>query len=138
LNSPLIAIVEVNVLVREFIGGSKQDSDNPFIKVKLEYRGTVIMFCVLCAGTGSRRRRRTRRMKMTRTVFAIVVAALLTLAVSGGSQAAPIAPLSSAVTADQSNVTPVYWYHHRWYHHRWYRHHRHCWRGYYGRVHCRG
>ncbi len=74
---------------------------------------------------------------MTRTVFAIVVAALLTLAVSGESQAAPIAPLSSAVAADQNNVTPVYWYHHRWYHHRWYRHHRHCWRGYYGRVHCR-
>jgi len=34
-------------------------------------------------------------------------------------------------------VTPVYWYRHRWYHHHWYRHHRHCWRGYYGRVHCR-
>jgi len=34
-------------------------------------------------------------------------------------------------------VTPVYWYRHHWYHHRWYRHHRHCWRGYYGRVHCR-
>ncbi len=74
---------------------------------------------------------------MTRTVFAIVVAAVLTLAVSGWSHAAPIAPLSSAVTADQSNVTPVYWYHHRWYHHRWYRHHHHCWRGYYGHVHCR-
>jgi phosphate-selective porin len=69
---------------------------------------------------------------MTRTVFAVVVAAMLTLAVSVGSQAAPIAPLGSAVTADQSNVTPVYWYHHRWY-----RHHRHCWRGRYGHVHCR-
>jgi hypothetical protein len=30
---------------------------------------------------------------MTRIVFAMVVAAILTLAVSGGSQAAPIAPL---------------------------------------------
>jgi ABC-type glycerol-3-phosphate transport system substrate-binding protein len=76
-------------------------------------------------------------MKMTRIVFAMAVAAMLMLAVSGTSQAAPIAPLSGAVTADQSNVTPVYWYHHRWYHHRWYRHHRRCWRGYYGRVHCR-
>ena len=66
---------------------------------------------------------------MTRTVFAMAVAATL---ISGASQAAPIAPLSGAVTADQSNVTPVYWYHHHWY-----RHHRHCWRGYYGRVHCR-
>ena len=84
---------------------------------------------------------------MTRTVFAMVVAAMLTLALSGPSQAAPIAPLSSAVTADQSNVTPVYWYHHRWYHHHWYRHHwyhhgwyrhhRHCWRGRWGHVHCR-
>ena len=69
---------------------------------------------------------------MTRTVFAMAIATLLMLAVSGTSQAAPIAPLSSAVSADQSNVTPVYWYHHRWY-----RHHRHCWRGYYGRLHCR-
>ncbi len=89
---------------------------------------------------------------MTRTVFAMVVAAMLTLGVCGASQAAPIAPLSSAVTADQSNVTPVYWYHHRWYHHHWYRHrwhhrgwyrhgwyrhHRHCWRGRWGHVHCR-
>jgi len=75
---------------------------------------------------------------MTRTVLAMVVAAMLTLAVSGASQAAPIAPLSGAVTADQSNVTPpVYWYRHHWYHHRWYRHHRHCWRGRYGHVHCR-
>jgi len=48
---------------------------------------------------------------MTRAVFAVVVAAMLTLAVSVGSQAAPIVPLGSAVTADQSNVTPVYWYH---------------------------
>ena len=74
---------------------------------------------------------------MTRIVFAMAVAAMLMLAVSGTSQAAPIAPLSGVATADQSNVTPVYWYHHRWYHHRWYRHHRRCWRGYYGRVHCR-
>jgi hypothetical protein len=126
------------VLAREHYWRVKHVSDNPFIKVKLEYRGTVIMFWVLCARTGSRRRRRTRRMKMTRTVFVVAVAAPLMLAVSGGSQAAPIAPLGSAVTADQNNVTPVYWYHHHHrYHHRWYRHHRHCWRGYYGRVHCR-
>jgi len=74
---------------------------------------------------------------MTRTVFAMAVAAMLMLVLSGASQAAPIAPLSGAVTADQSKVTPVYWYHHRWYHHHRYRHHRRCWRGYYGRVHCR-
>jgi len=71
---------------------------------------------------------------MTRTLFAMAVAGLLTLAVSGTSQAAPIAPLSAAVTADQSNVTPVYW--HRW-HRGWYGHRRHCWRGRWGHVHCR-
>ena len=74
---------------------------------------------------------------MTRTVFAMVVAAMLMLVISDASRAALIVPLSVAVTADQSNVTPVYWYHHHWYHHHWYRHHRDCWRGYYGRVHCR-
>ena len=75
---------------------------------------------------------------MTRTVVAMAVATLLILAVSGTSQAAPIAPLGGAVAADQSNVTPVVWrYHHRYYRHHWYRHHRHCWRGYYGRLHCR-
>lgn len=71
---------------------------------------------------------------MTRTVFAMAAAALLTLVVSGTSQAAPIAPVGSAVTA-QSDVTPVYWYGHRWYHRGWYG--RRCWRGYYGRLHCR-
>jgi hypothetical protein len=76
-------------------------------------------------------------MKMTRTVFAVTVAAMLMLVLSGASQAAPIAPLSGAVAADQSNVTPVYWYHRHWYRHGWYRHHRHCWRGRWGRVHCR-
>jgi hypothetical protein len=80
-------------------------------------------------------------MKMTRTVFAMAVAALLTLAVSGTSQAAPIAPLSGVTAADQTAATPVRWYHHRYYHHRYYhhryyhhryyRHHRHCWRGRY-------
>jgi hypothetical protein len=69
---------------------------------------------------------------MTRTIFAAAVAGLLTMAVSGPSQAAPIAPLSAAVTADQSNVTPVYWYHRGWYGHR-----RHCWRGRWGHLHCR-
>jgi len=74
---------------------------------------------------------------MTRTVFAMAAAAVLMLAVSNGSQAAPITPLSSALTANQSNVTPVYWYHRHRYRHGWYRHHRHCWRGRWGHVHCR-
>ena len=69
---------------------------------------------------------------MTRTVFAMAVAAFL-LAVGGGtSQAAPIAPLASVATGDSSLVTPAYWHRHHYY-----RHHRHCWRGRYGHVHCR-
>jgi len=67
---------------------------------------------------------------MTRTVFAMAVAAFL-LAVGGGvSQAAPIAPLASVDTGDSGLVTPVYWYHHRYYRHR------HCWRGRYGHLRC--
>jgi hypothetical protein len=62
-----------------------------------------------------------------RTVFAMAVAALLFAAVSGTSQAAPIAPLSGT-SADASQLTKVYW-HHGW--------HRHCWRGRWGHLHCR-
>jgi ABC-type glycerol-3-phosphate transport system substrate-binding protein len=67
---------------------------------------------------------------MTRTFFAMAVAGLLLAAVSGTSQAAPIAPLPAAAAADHSGVTQVYW--HRW-HRGW---HRRCWRGRWGRVHC--
>ena len=62
---------------------------------------------------------------MTRTVFAMAVAVVMFAAVSGTSQAAPIAPLPPGVaTADHGNVTHVWW------------HHRHCWRGRWGHVHC--
>ena len=62
---------------------------------------------------------------MIRTVFAMAVAALVFVAVSGTSQAAPIAPLSTGISSDHGNLTQVrYW------------HHRHCWRGRWGRVHC--
>jgi len=54
-----------------------------------------------------------------RTVFAMAVAALLFAAVSGTSQAAPIAPLSGT-SADASQSTKVYW-HHGW-HRGWHRH----------------
>jgi hypothetical protein len=64
---------------------------------------------------------------MLRTVFAMAVAALVFAAVSGTSQAAPIAPLSSGVSStDTGNLTQVRWWRHR-----------HCWVGRYGRVHCR-
>ena len=80
---------------------------------------------------------------MTRTVFALIAAAMLMAAVPGISQAVPIAPPAGNEAAEQGNVTPAYWYHHHhyWRHRYWHRpywHHRHhCWRGYYGRVHCR-
>jgi hypothetical protein len=69
---------------------------------------------------------------MIRTVFAMAVAALVLAAVSGTSQAAPIAPLPAA-TSGQSDLTQVYWhrgYHYGWhrgYHYGWHRHWRHCW-----------
>ncbi len=51
---------------------------------------------------------------MIRTMFAMAVAALVLAAVSGTSQAAPIAPLPGAVSTDAGGVTPVYY--HRYYH----------------------
>ena len=66
---------------------------------------------------------------MLRTMFAMAVAGLVLAAVSGTSQAAPIAPLPAGVAAhdagnDSGNLTKVYW------------HHRHCWRGRHGYLHC--
>jgi hypothetical protein len=73
---------------------------------------------------------------MIRTMFAMAVAGLIFAAVSGTSQAAPIAPLPAAAVSEQGNLTQVYW--HRGYHHGWHRGwHRHCWRGWHGYVHCR-
>ena len=61
------------------------------------------------------------------TVCAMAVAGLMFAAVSTPSQAAPMAPLPAGVAAAEShgNVTHVWWHRHR-----------HCWRGYYGRIHC--
>ena len=64
---------------------------------------------------------------MTRIVFAMAVATLLLFAVSGTSQAAPIAPPTGVMSGDNGAVAQV----------RWWRGHRHCWRGRWGRVHCR-
>jgi hypothetical protein len=58
---------------------------------------------------------------MIRTIFAIAVAGLLVAAVSGTSQAAAIAPLPGVAAAKTGQATQV----------------RYCWRGYYGRLHCR-
>jgi hypothetical protein len=66
---------------------------------------------------------------MIRTAFAMAVAALLLAAVSGTSQAAPIAPLPAA-TSGRGNLTQVYW--RRGYYYGYHRRWRHCWwhRGY--------
>jgi hypothetical protein len=55
---------------------------------------------------------------MTKTAFAVAIAALLMLAASGTSQAVPIAPPTGVNSTDNGAVTLVCWYHHR-----------HCWRG---------
>jgi len=49
---------------------------------------------------------------MTRTVFAMAVVGLLLTAVSGTSQAAPVAPLAGASSTQSGFVTKV-WYHHQ-------------------------
>jgi ABC-type glycerol-3-phosphate transport system substrate-binding protein len=64
-------------------------------------------------------------MKMLRTAFAMVAATLIFAALSGTSQAAPIAPLSGVTASDSGQLTKVYWHRHR-----------HCWRGPYGHLHC--
>jgi hypothetical protein len=70
-------------------------------------------------------RAKRRERQMVKTVFAMAVAALVFAAVSGTSQAAPIAPLPGATSADSGSVTKVWWHRHR-----------HCWRGPYGHLHC--
>jgi hypothetical protein len=56
-----------------------------------------------------------------------IAAASIATAVSGISQAAPIAPLPAGVTTDAGNLTPVYYYrhHYRYYRHHYYHHYRH-------------
>jgi hypothetical protein len=66
-------------------------------------------------------------MKKTLLAFAVVA---LALAAVPASQAAPIAPIASGVANDHSGVVTKVWWRRGW-------HHRHCWRGAYGRWHCR-
>jgi hypothetical protein len=68
---------------------------------------------------------------MKRIVFAFAVAAM-TLGMIPASQAAPVAPLPSAIAAGNGNLVHVQWW---WHRRRW--GHRRCWVGRYGRVHCR-
>jgi len=56
----------------------------------------------------------------------MAVAALVFAAVSGTSQAAPIAPLTGVSAGDTGQVTQVWWHHHH--HHCWWHHgYRRCW-----------
>jgi hypothetical protein len=56
----------------------------------------------------------------------MAVAGLVFAAVTGTSQAAPMAPLPAGVTTtEHGTVTQVRWWGHR-----------HCWRGRYGHLHC--
>jgi len=50
-----------------------------------------------------------------------IVAVAICIAVSGITQAAPIAPLPAAVTTDTGNLMPVYYYRH---YHRYHSHYR--------------
>jgi hypothetical protein len=85
----------------------------------MQRRGTAILLVCYALGEQDSRPRRTT---MIRTIFAMAVAGLIFAAVSGTSQAAPIAPLPAGVTSAQGNVTQVYWHH--WHHHcHWHR----CW-----------
>ena len=68
-------------------------SDCLFILRRIRGRGTAIMLRCYGNRAGSRPRRTT----MIRTMFAMAVAALVLAAVSGTSQAAPIAPLPAGV-----------------------------------------
>jgi hypothetical protein len=67
-------------------------------------------------------------LQVIRTMFAMAVAGLVFAAVSGTSQAAPIAPLAG-VARESGNLTPVYYRHYGgWHWHCWWRHgYRHCW-----------
>ena len=47
---------------------------------------------------------------MTKTAFAVAIAALLMFSASGTSQAVPIAPPTGVSSTDNGAVTPV-WYH---------------------------
>jgi hypothetical protein len=69
----------------------------------------------------------SRENSMLRTIFAVAISSLVLAAISGASQATPIAPLPAGVASDAAagNVTQVHWCgwrcrqlhrSHRWYH----------------------
>jgi len=72
---------------------------------------------------------------MFRSVLPVMFAGLLLMAISGATQAAPIAPLSNGYIADFSVLSDVSW--RRCWRDRWGRMHcRRCWRDRWGRVRC--
>jgi hypothetical protein len=62
---------------------------------------------------------RAKEDNMTRFLFAIAVAALTAVAISGVSKAAPVAPVQAGVAVNTANIIPAYYYHGRYYRYRW-------------------
>ena len=76
------------------------------------------------------------RSLMRASLAAALGGALWAFAPAPASALMPAAPLADE-SAAPAQVEQAYWvYRHRYYRHRYY-HRRHCWRGYYGRLHCR-
>jgi hypothetical protein len=60
---------------------------------------------------------------MIRAAIAVAILIMALMAVFGGSEAAPIAPIPPGLTSDVGNpATQVYWHHRHWGH--WCRWHR--------------
>jgi hypothetical protein len=62
---------------------------------------------------------RAKETKMIWGALASSIVAAAFIAVSGSTQALPIAPLPAEVTTDAANVIPVYYYRGRYYPYRW-------------------
>lgn len=73
---------------------------------------------------------------MTRTLFAMAIAGAIFAAVPAATQAAPMAPLPAGATGDHGVLTQVQWGPH-WRRGWGWRGGRRCWRGRWGRLHCR-
>jgi hypothetical protein len=56
---------------------------------------------------------------MSRIAFSILAAGLMSLAISGITQAAPMRPLPAAI--GDTGITQVHYYHHWHHHHYWHR-----------------
>ena len=83
---------------------------------------------------------------LTRAVAVATLGGALSLSAPMAASAfVPAAPLTQAATMPEAQLAQyrervgrnVYYGHRRWHRGYGWRHRRHCWRGYYGRLHCR-